>query len=90
MAKSFTGNFFEDFKPGQVLRHATPRTLTDGDSALYIALTGSRYALFSSDEFGNASPGCRVPCCARNPAGRDPSFRMIFPPLGPVNIRSVE
>ena len=39
MTKSFTGNFFEDFKPGQIIRHATPRTLTDGDSALYIALT---------------------------------------------------
>lgn len=53
MAKSFSGNFFEDFKPGQIIAHATPRTLTDGDSALYIALTGSRYALFSSDEFAN-------------------------------------
>lgn len=52
--KSNPGNFFEDFKPGRVIRHATPRTLTDGDMALYTALTGSRYAIFSSDEFANA------------------------------------
>lgn len=37
-----TGNFFEDFRLGQVIRHGTPRTITDGDAALYIALTGSR------------------------------------------------
>lgn len=61
MSKSFAGNFFEDFKPGQVLRHATPRTLTDGDGALYVALTGSRYALFSSDEFANVSGLERAP-----------------------------
>ncbi len=72
MSKSFTGNFFEDFKPGQVIRHATPRTLTDGDSALYIALTGSRYALFSSDEFGNA--------CGLERAPIDPvlAFHVVF------------
>jgi acyl dehydratase len=51
MSKSNKGNFFEDFSLGQVLRHAAPRTLTDGDAALYIGLTGSRYALFSSDAF---------------------------------------
>jgi 2-methylfumaryl-CoA hydratase len=61
MTKSVTGNFFEDFKPGQVIQHATPRTLTDGDAALNIALTGSRYALFSSDEFANACGLERAP-----------------------------
>jgi 2-methylfumaryl-CoA hydratase len=48
-AKSNPGNFFEDFKLGQIIRHATPRTLTDGDSALYTAMTGNRYALFCAD-----------------------------------------
>ena len=43
--KSRGGNFFEDFRPGQTFRHATPRTITDGDSALYIALTGARAPL---------------------------------------------
>ncbi len=40
--KSRAGNFFEDFRVGQRFAHPTPRTLTDGDCALYIALTGAR------------------------------------------------
>ncbi len=39
------GNFFEDFHIGQVFRHATPRTVTEGDCSFYIALTGSRHLL---------------------------------------------
>ena len=31
--KTVTGNYFEDFKLGQVIVHATPRTLTAGDAA---------------------------------------------------------
>lgn len=42
------GNHFEDFSIGQRFRHATPRTLTDGDASLGIALTGARQPLFSS------------------------------------------
>lgn len=49
--KTATGNFFEDFHVGQRITHATPRTLTDGDAALYQALYGSRFALQSSDTF---------------------------------------
>ena len=49
--KSNPGNFFEDFRIGQEIRHATPRTVTAGDAALYVGLTGSRFALHSSDEF---------------------------------------
>lgn len=52
--KSKAGYFFEDFFVGMVLRHATPKTLTEGDVALYTALTGSRYALYSSDAFARA------------------------------------
>ncbi len=51
MTKTDPGRFFEDFRIGEVLRHATPRTVTEGDRALYMALTGSRFALHSSDEF---------------------------------------
>lgn len=40
--KSQTGYFFEDFKVGQELIHATPRTINEGDIALYIGLTGAR------------------------------------------------
>ncbi len=54
MSKTNPGNFFEDFQVGQVLTHATPRTVTAGDRALYTALTGGRFALQSSDEFARA------------------------------------
>jgi 2-methylfumaryl-CoA hydratase len=60
-AKTSPGNFFEDFAVGQVLRHATPRTVTTGDVALYAALTGSRFALSSSDEFARALGYTRAP-----------------------------
>jgi len=49
--KTATGNFFEDFAVGQTITHATPRTLTQGDVALYIALSGSRFAVQCSDSF---------------------------------------
>ena len=48
------GNFFEDFHVGQVMRHATPRTLTAGDVALYGALFGARFAVQSSEVFARA------------------------------------
>lgn len=51
MTKTNPGNFFEDFRIGQEIRHATPRTVTVGDASLYIALTGSRFALHCSDAF---------------------------------------
>ena len=53
--KSNPGNFFEDFKPGETLIHATPQTVTEGDIALYRALTGNRYAQYSSAEFAKAA-----------------------------------
>ena len=52
-AKTSGGRFFEDFRLGEEIRHALPRTVTSGDAALYTALTGSRFALPSSD------PGAR-------------------------------
>ena len=54
MSKTNRGNFFEDFKVGQVIRHATPRTVTSGDQALYTALYGSRFAVQSSDAFAKS------------------------------------
>ncbi|HEX6978787.1 MAG TPA: MaoC family dehydratase [Alphaproteobacteria bacterium] len=48
------GNFFEDFRIGQKFRHASPRTVTTGDVALYTALTGSRFAVNSSTAFARA------------------------------------
>jgi 2-methylfumaryl-CoA hydratase len=52
--KTDRGHFFEDFHVGQKIRHPTPRTVTTGDAALYVGLTGSRFALHSSDEFARA------------------------------------
>jgi 2-methylfumaryl-CoA hydratase len=49
--KSNPGNFLEDFRVGETIAHATPRTLTEADAALNIALTGSRYALYCADSF---------------------------------------
>jgi 2-methylfumaryl-CoA hydratase len=49
--KTSPGNFFEDFRLGQKIHHATPRTVTVGDAALYSALFGSRFAVQSSDTF---------------------------------------
>jgi 2-methylfumaryl-CoA hydratase len=49
--KTNPGNYFEDFRIGQVLDHATPRTITEGDVSLYTALYGSRFALQSADSF---------------------------------------
>jgi len=54
VSKARQGNFFEDFKLGQVIEHATPRTVTAGDVALYTALYGSRFAVQSSDAFAKA------------------------------------
>ncbi len=54
MTKTDSGNFFEDFRIGQKLRHATPRTLGEGERALYTALYGPRFAVHSSDDFARA------------------------------------
>jgi 2-methylfumaryl-CoA hydratase len=54
MSKTGTGNFFEDFRIGQVIKHATPRTITVGDVALYNGLFGPRFAVQSSDVFARA------------------------------------
>ncbi|MBC7938390.1 MAG: MaoC family dehydratase, partial [Chitinophagaceae bacterium] len=60
--KTNTGNFFEDFRLGQHLVHAPPRTVTAGDVALYQALFGSRFAVNSSDPFARTLglPGAPV------------------------------
>lgn len=52
--KTLAGNFFEDFAPGQTLNHATPRTITAGDVALYTGLYGGRIATTSSAEFAKS------------------------------------
>ncbi|MBI1339441.1 hypothetical protein GC169_04415 [bacterium] len=70
--KSSTGNFFEDFEVGDELLHATPRTVTEADAALYTGLTGSRYALYSADTFAQD--------CGLDAAPIDPllAFHIVF------------
>ncbi|MFZ5670263.1 MAG: MaoC family dehydratase [Pseudomonadota bacterium] len=72
MSKTDPGNYFEDFRIGQVLRHATPRTVTAGDVAVYNALYGPRFALFSSDAFART--------CGLAAAPVDPliAFHVVF------------
>ena len=60
-SKTSNGNFFEDFRVGQEFHHATPRTLTEADAALSVALYGSRFAINSSDEFARAIGLPRAP-----------------------------
>lgn len=45
MSKTSSGNFFEDFYLGRTFVHATPRTVGEGEIALYLALTGSRHVI---------------------------------------------
>src|SRR5215468_3934501 len=61
MIKSNPGNFFEDLRLGQVIRHATPRTVTAGYNVLYTALYGTRFAVQSSDAFAQAVGYRRAP-----------------------------
>src|SRR5215211_1750811 len=61
MTKTTSGNFFEDFRVGQTIAHATPRTVTTGDVALYNGLYGSRFAVQSSDAFAQAIGYPRAP-----------------------------
>ncbi|HLZ71739.1 MAG TPA: MaoC family dehydratase [Dehalococcoidia bacterium] len=53
-SKTNVGRFFEDFAQGESLRHAAPRTLREGDAALYIALFGDRCPLYCDAEFARA------------------------------------
>src|SRR6195256_6863350 len=61
MSKTSAGNFFEDFRIGQLIKHATPRTITVGDVALYNGLFGPRFVVQSSDAFARAIGYPRAP-----------------------------
>ncbi len=51
MNKARTGRYFEDYRVGETIRHATPRTVTVGERTLYHALYPTRHAIHSSDSF---------------------------------------
>ena len=59
--KTVPGNYFEDFSVGQQIRHATPRTVTEGDIALYTGLYGSRFAATSAATFAQSIGFERMP-----------------------------
>ncbi|HRO10776.1 MaoC family dehydratase [Amaricoccus sp.] len=72
MTKTRAGNFFEDYAVGQVLTHAVPRTVTEGERALNTALYPARFALTSSDEFARASG------LPRSPIDELAAFHIVF------------
>ena len=45
---------FEDFHLGEEIAHAGGRTVTEGDNALYIGLTGDRHPLYCDAEFARS------------------------------------
>ncbi|WP_431300830.1 MaoC family dehydratase [Tabrizicola sp. BL-A-41-H6] len=53
--KTNPGRFFEDYRLGEVIVHAVPRTVGAGERALYHALYPARHAVYSSDEFARAA-----------------------------------
>ncbi len=72
MSKTQAGRFFEDYRVGQVLTHAVPRTITEGERALYVALYPSRFAITSSDAFARS---CGL---ARSPIDELAAFHIVF------------
>ena len=70
--KTNPGNFFEDFTIGQEIIHATPRTVTEGEQALYRALYPTRFALYSSDIF---AMDCGLDCA---PIEDLAAFHVVF------------
>jgi len=52
--KTNPGRFFEDYRLGEVINHAVPRTVGQGERALYHALYPARGAVHSSDEFARS------------------------------------
>jgi len=52
--KTNAGRFFEDYRVGDVIKHAVPRTVGAGERALYHALYPARHAIYSSDAFAQS------------------------------------
>ncbi|WP_299726344.1 MaoC family dehydratase [uncultured Tateyamaria sp.] len=72
MGKTNQGRFFEDYHVGDVLIHAVPRTVGQGERALYHALYPARHALYSSDSFAQ---GCGL---AASPLDDMIAFHTVF------------
>jgi len=72
MGKTNAGRFFEDYKLGEVIEHAVPRTVGAGERAIYHALYPARHAISSSDEFAKS---CGL---AKSPLDELIAFHMVF------------
>ncbi|WP_135507313.1 MaoC family dehydratase [Roseovarius aestuariivivens] len=72
MVKTNPGRFFEDYRLGDVIHHAVPRTVGSGERALYHALYPARHALYSSDAFARA---CGLP---KSPLDDLAAFHVVF------------
>jgi len=70
--KTNPGRFFEDYRLGETIAHAVPRTVSGGERALYHALYPARGALYSSDEFARA---CGLPAA---PVDDLIAFHLVF------------
>lgn len=70
--KTTAGRFFEDYRVGEVIAHAVPRTVSGGERTLYHALYPARGALYSSDEFARA---CGLPA---SPLDDLAAFHLVF------------
>ncbi|HRK41785.1 MAG TPA: MaoC family dehydratase [Gemmobacter sp.] len=70
--KTNPGRFFEDYRIGEVIRHAVPRTVKMGERAMYHALYPARHALYSSDVFAQ---GCGLP---ESPLDDLIAFHVVF------------
>jgi acyl dehydratase len=46
-----SGRYFEDFQPGEVIRHSLGRTLTEMDNVLFSALTMNTQPLHLNEDF---------------------------------------
>ncbi|MEL6264999.1 MAG: MaoC family dehydratase [Pseudomonadota bacterium] len=55
------GRFFEDYRLGETIAHATPRTIGLGERALVTALYPNRFALDSADTMATAAGLARSP-----------------------------
>uniref|UniRef100_UPI00404866D3 MaoC family dehydratase n=1 Tax=Yoonia sp. TaxID=2212373 RepID=UPI00404866D3 len=72
MSKTNAGRFFEDYRVGDVIAHAVPRTISGGERALYHALYPARGALHSSDAFARQ---CGLPA---SPLDDLIAFHVVF------------
>ncbi len=61
MKKNFKSRYFEDYKLNEEINHSVPRTITDGDVAIYLSATGSRFPLNYSAEFSKTLGLKKIP-----------------------------